>query len=132
MPATARLHEPAPIELTVRNRHAARSAVVSVTLDPQPNDGFVVAGLRQGRLPLVLAGAEERMRWHVVPIECGYVRVPRVRVWDHRREGAGAEEGQGQGQGQGEGQGEVVRVVDVRFERWGKERDAEHTILVLP
>ena len=100
--------------------------MISVSLDLQPTEGFVVAGLRHGRLPLVLAGGgEERVRWHVIPIECGYVKVPRVRVMDHRR---------GEGEGQGQGEGEVVRVVDVRFERWGGEGEGEveHTILVLP
>lgn len=102
-----------------------------MSLDPQPTEGFVVAGLRNGRLPLVLAGGEEKVRWHVVPIECGYVKVPRVRVMDHRRG-----EGKGEGQGQEEAQGEAVRVVDVRFERWGGkgegEGEVDHTILVVP
>lgn len=83
-PATAKLHTPAPMHLTVRNHHASRSAVISVSLDPQPSDGFVVAGLRSGRLPLVLPGGEERVAWNVVPVECGYVPVPRVRVVDQR------------------------------------------------
>jgi trafficking protein particle complex subunit 11 len=122
------------MHLTIRNRHPSRSAVISVSLDPQPTDGFVVAGLRSGRLPLVLPGGEERVTWNVIPIECGYVRVPRVRVVDHRRgsggEGGGASAGAA-GEGQGQGQGEAVRVVDVRFEgRKGEE--GGHTILVLP
>ena len=131
VPATAKLHTPIPIHLTVRNRHGSRSAVISVALDPQPSDGFVVAGLRNGRLPLVLPGAEVRVTWNVVPIECGYVKVPRVRVVDHR--GAlGSQEGAA---GEREGEGEVIKVVDVRFERWGREEGDQietGTILVLP
>ncbi|KAI9568859.1 Gryzun, putative trafficking through golgi-domain-containing protein [Boletus coccyginus] len=132
VPATAKLHTPIPIHLTVRNRHGSRSAVVSVALDPQPSDGFVVAGLRSGRLPLVLPGAEERVTWNVIPIECGYVKVPRVRVVDHRRSDAG-EEGAA---GEREGEGQAMRVVDVRFERWRGEGEGGQadvgTILVLP
>ncbi|KAH0829099.1 Gryzun, putative trafficking through golgi-domain-containing protein [Lanmaoa asiatica] len=133
VPATAKLHTPIPMHLTVRNRHASRSAVISVSLDPQPSDGFVVAGLRSGRLPLVLPGAEERVTWNVIPIECGYVKVPRVRVMDHRR-GDDVHDAVGER----DGDGEVVRVVDVRFEGWREERSEEgsqldaHTILVLP
>lgn len=108
--------------------------MISVALDPQPqpqtasSDGFVVAGLRRGRLPLVLPGGEARVTWNVIPIECGYVQVPRVRVVDHRT-GEGGEQG-------AEGEGEVVRVVDVRYERWGGEGEDGQvdvgTILVLP
>ncbi|KAG6382017.1 Gryzun, putative trafficking through golgi-domain-containing protein [Boletus reticuloceps] len=131
VPATAKLHTPNPIHLTVRNRRGSRSAVISVALDLQPSDGFVVAGLKSGRLPLVLPGTEERVTWNVIPIECGYVKVPRVKVMDHRR-GGGGEEGAA---GEKEGEGEVVRVVDVRFERWEGEGPGEGdvgTILVLP
>ncbi|KAF8119406.1 Gryzun, putative trafficking through golgi-domain-containing protein [Boletus edulis] len=132
VPATAKLHTPNPIHLTVRNRRGSRSAVISVALDLQPSDGFVVAGLKSGRLPLVLPGTEARVTWNVIPIECGYVKVPRVKVMDHRR-GGGGEEGTA---GEKDGEGEVVRVVDVRFEqlRWegeGGEGDVG-TILVLP
>lgn len=116
VPTIAKLHTPTPMHLMVRNRHTSRLAVISVSLDPQASDGFVVAGLRSGRLPLVLPGGEERVTWNVIPIECGYVKVPRVRVMDHRSGG----------------EGEVVRVVDVRFEGWKGREEEEHTILVLP
>lgn len=106
--------------------------MISVTLDPQPSDGFVVAGLRSGRLPLVLPGAEERVTWNVIPIECGYVKVPRVKVMDHRR-GEGGALG---ASGEKEQEGEAVRVVDVRYEQWGEEGQERQgdmgTILVLP
>ncbi|KAF8549955.1 hypothetical protein OG21DRAFT_1420431 [Imleria badia] len=132
VPATAKLHIPVPIHLTVRNRHASRSAVISVTLDPQPSDAFVVAGLRSGRLPLVLPGAEESVTWNVIPVECGYVKVSRVRVMDHRR-GEGEKEGAA---GEKEQEGEVVRVVDVRYEQWREDGEGGQvdmsTILVLP
>lgn len=130
VPTTARLHTPTPMHLTIRNRHASRSAVISVSLDPQASDGFVVAGLRNGRMPLVLPGGEERVTWNVIPIECGYVKVPGVRVVDHRR-GSGGEEGAAAAVGEGR-EGEVVKVVDVRFEGRRGEGEGLHTILVLP
>ena len=80
--------------------------MISVALDPQPSDGFVVAGLRSGRVPLVLPGAEARVTWNVIPIECGYVKVPRVRVVDHRA-GVRSEEG---AVGEGVREGEAVKV----------------------
>ena len=78
----------------------------------------------------MLPGAEERVTWNVIPIECGYVKVPRVRVMDHRR--SDVEEGAA---GEREGEGHAVRLVDVRFERWRGEEGGQAdvgTILVLP
>ena len=102
--------------------------MISVALDPQPSDGFVAAGLQNERLPLVLPGVQARVTWNVIPIECEYVKVPHVRVVDHR----GASGSQAGAVGEGEGEGEVVMVVDVRFELWGREEgDQMGTILVL-
>ncbi|KAF9243228.1 Foie gras liver health family 1-domain-containing protein [Melanogaster broomeanus] len=50
VPTIAKLHIPIPMDLTVRNCNTSSSAVVTVSLDPHPLDGFVVAGLRSGRL----------------------------------------------------------------------------------
>ncbi|KAJ4483560.1 Gryzun, putative trafficking through golgi-domain-containing protein [Lentinula aciculospora] len=47
--------------------------------------GFVVSGLRAGRVPLLLAGTEERLVWMLIPIECGFVRLPKIRVVDRRK-----------------------------------------------
>lgn len=76
-------------------------------LEPAPDsaDGFVVAGLRNGRIPLLLPGAEEVVLWKLVPIECGHVRLPRIRVVDRRKSAPNAEDGE-----------EAVRVVDVRWD----------------
>ncbi|KAH8087832.1 Gryzun, putative trafficking through golgi-domain-containing protein [Cristinia sonorae] len=85
IPSTAKLHSPIAIHLTVRNQRLVRSANVVVQFDLDPlTDGFVVAGLRQGRLPVLLPGAEYRMTWNLIPVECGYVQIPKIKVTDRR------------------------------------------------
>ena len=87
---------PIPIHLTVHNRHGSQSAVISATPDPQPPDGFAVAGLRNRRLLLVLPGAEERVIWNVNPIE-----VPHTRAVDHWRGEVGTPSAAGEPEGEG-------------------------------
>ena len=48
-------------------------------------DGFVVSGLRNGRVPVLLPGSEEKLIWNIIPIECGFVKVPRIKVTDRRK-----------------------------------------------
>ncbi|KAJ3768402.1 hypothetical protein FB446DRAFT_707050 [Lentinula raphanica] len=158
---TAKLHEPLPMTLIVRNGHPSRTAEVYVLLDgmssggttgptataesmssgaaqthttsssisynpnpssspssqpptnlnantnPNPNaaqfpsnsnqsssssssPSFILSGLRAGRIPLLLSGgSEERLVWTIIPVECGYLRLPRVRVVDRRSGGGG-------------------------------------------
>ncbi|KAF5393290.1 hypothetical protein D9757_000465 [Collybiopsis confluens] len=155
VPPSAKLHEPIPLTLTVRNCHPSRTAAVYVQLEASSsanvNDasttgasvqaqisdvssagspGFIVAGLRSGRVPLLLAGAEERLTWMLIPIECGNVKLPTIRVFDRRKGskgglgalvGAGSEEADiNEGIRNSmdiEGQGREVKVVDVRVER---------------
>ena len=108
VPTIATLHVPIPLRLTIRNNRPTRSANITVHIEFDTSDGFVLAGLRSGRLPILLPGAEEEVRWNIVPVECGLVRVPRIRVVD-RRVPFGAPEGQ-----RDEGEGEQVEVVDLR------------------
>ncbi|KAI0669719.1 Gryzun, putative trafficking through golgi-domain-containing protein [Trametes maxima] len=133
-PTTARLHTPIPLRLTIRNRHPTRSAAATVQLEPDGaagRDAFVVAGPRHARVPVLLPGQDVCVAWNLVPIECGRVRVPRVRVLDRRSvvpaavggsqgaQGAGASAGTGQGgaaEGQGQSEGDEIEVVDVRWE----------------
>ncbi|KAI6046343.1 Gryzun, putative trafficking through golgi-domain-containing protein [Pisolithus marmoratus] len=84
IPSTAKLHVPIPMHLVIRNRNATRSAIVTVALDQSTVDAFVVAGPRGGRLPTILPGAEEKVTWNLIPVECGMVKVPHARVMDHR------------------------------------------------
>ncbi|PBK82765.1 hypothetical protein ARMGADRAFT_684202 [Armillaria gallica] len=105
----ARLHEGLPLILTIRNNHPTRSASCTVHVEPDPSDGFVVAGLRSGRLPILLPGAEEKILWNLIPVECGYVKLPKIRVVDHRKSNTNV--------GEGEVEGQAVKIVDVRLDR---------------
>jgi len=115
IPSTAKLHAPIQMQLTVRNRNTTRSAIVTVALDPNPLDAFVVAGLRSGRLPIILPDAEETIVWNLIPIECGLIRVPRVRVVDHRKAPPAADDPSSVST---DTDGDPVPVIDIRFERW--------------
>lgn len=140
VPSFAKLHASTPIHLTIRNRHPSRSAHVSVTLDLDPSDAFVVAGLRNGRLPILLPGSEEKLSWKLIPIECGYVKIPRIKVMNVRRAALPS-----QGGAEVDVEGEAVKVIDVRAD-WNATRvqnaddsavaipqqDGASTILVLP
>lgn len=131
-PTTARLHTPIPLRLTIRNRHPTRSANVTVQLDADMADAFVVAGLRHGRIPILLPGAEESVTWNLIPVECGLVKVPGVKVLDRRSAvqiAPGQQQPQVPGQGaQGETaqvEGEEVRIVDTRWEGRKERVDGE-------
>lgn len=115
IPSTAKLHAPIQMQLTVRNRNTTRSAIVTVALDPHPLDAFVVAGLRSGRLPVILPDGEETIVWNLIPIECGMVRVPHVKVVDHRKALPAADD---PSSASTDADGVPVPVVDTRFERW--------------
>ena len=128
-PTTAHLHVPIPLRLTIRNRHPTRSANITVQLDVDAADAFVVAGLRHGRVPILLPGAEESITWNLIPVECGLVKVPGMKVLDRRsavqiaggtkQSQVGASQTQGAGipaADGGQSEGDEIKVVDVRWE----------------
>ncbi|KZT72294.1 hypothetical protein DAEQUDRAFT_722961 [Daedalea quercina L-15889] len=130
VPPTAKLHMPFTLRLTVRNRQPARAANAVVHLETDNSDPFVLAGLRSGRLPILLPGAEEMLLWKLIPIECGLVRIPRIRVSD-RRTDPGSEESQERS----------VRIVDMRVDERGEvqedgkvevSRSGQPIVLVFP
>ncbi|KAI6029321.1 Gryzun, putative trafficking through golgi-domain-containing protein [Pisolithus microcarpus] len=114
IPSAAKLHVPVPMHLVIRNRNATRSAIVTVALDQSTVDGFVVAGPRGGRLPIILPGAEEKVTWNLIPVECGMVRVPHVRVMDYRM----APPTNDDGLSGSVDEGVPVQVIDTRFGTW--------------
>ena len=133
VPPTAKLHTPFTLRLTVRNRQPTRSANVVVHLETDNSDAFIAAGLRNGRLPIMLPGGEETVLWKLIPVECGFVRIPRMRVSDRRTDpGSVADEPHDRN----------VTIVDVRAdERGGVQEDGkveelarsgQPVILVLP
>ncbi|KJA28858.1 hypothetical protein HYPSUDRAFT_33253 [Hypholoma sublateritium FD-334 SS-4] len=135
VPPKATLHAPILMTLTIRNYHPTRAANVVVQLEPDSLDGFVVAGVRNGRVPVLLPGAEEVLVWRVVPIECGYLKLPRVKVVDRRR---GVPHAEGGATPETAPLGEVIKVVDLRRDarlqvaNTEGATEAEVTILVLP
>ncbi|KAJ6593407.1 Gryzun, putative trafficking through golgi-domain-containing protein [Mycena capillaripes] len=116
VPPTAKLHVPVSLAITIRNRHPSRSANVTIQLEPDPSDGFVVAGLRSGRVPIMLPGGEEKVTWRLIPVDCGYVRVPRMKIVDRRRAVASAQ-GLREPGAEVETEGEVIKIVNVRLDR---------------
>lgn len=119
-PAMARLHDPVEMSLTVRNRHPTRSATVMVQVDCELTDGFVLAGLRSGRLPVLLPGGEHSMTWNLIPIDCGFVRLPRITVIDRRKTFVPAQQ-QVPPVPEAEMPGQVVKLVDVRWDVRGAD-----------
>ena len=127
-PTTARLHAAIPLRLTIRNRHPTRSANVTVQLEPDASEAFVVAGLRHGRMPILLPGAEESVTWNLIPVECGLVRVPNIRVLDRR---SAVQVAQQQNE-QGQPEGEEVKIIDIRWESRQEEAEAEDVPIARP
>ncbi|KAF8070400.1 Foie gras liver health family 1-domain-containing protein [Lyophyllum atratum] len=112
-PPVATLHVPVSLVLTVRNYHPSRSANVVVQLELDASDSFVVAGLRSGRIPILMPGEEEKLTWKLIPIECGHIRIPRITVMDKRPTvNTGVEPSSEAGT-----KGELVEIVDVRLDR---------------
>ncbi|KAF9460741.1 Gryzun, putative trafficking through golgi-domain-containing protein [Collybia nuda] len=132
VPPTATLHTPIPLTLAIRNHPTSRSANVTIQLELDPSDGFVVAGLRSGRVPILMPGAEERLTWNLIPIECGHLRIPHIKVTNRRKPLANEVENTSDT--------ETVKIVDVRMaqrhdiglSQREENQDELGTILVLP
>lgn len=127
VPPKARLHVPILLSLTIRNYHPTRSANVTVHLEPESLDGFVVSGIRNARVPVLLPGAEEKLVWQMIPLECGHVQVPRIKVIDRRKAVPGNQAGEGGAAVDGSA-GEPIKVIDLRRDlRRSVRSDSEHT-----
>ena len=125
IPRVARLHCPISMYFMIRYHHPTRSVNITVQLDPDPTDWFVVVGIRNGRVPILLPGAEERLTWQLILLECGHIALPHLKVMDRCRAlggvGFDAEE---------ESQGDMVKVVDVREMRLDQPlASREHSML---
>ncbi|KAF5386217.1 hypothetical protein D9615_002311 [Tricholomella constricta] len=139
VPPAATLHVPISLILTIRNYHPSRSANVVVQLELDASDTFIVAGLRSGRVPILMPGEEEKLTWKLIPIECGHAKIPRIKVIDRRPVFTGGAEPTSEMVTKGE----LVKIVDVRFDQrpahtTGTKNDVDlddgalGTILVLP
>lgn len=81
-PSSARLHWPFTMRLVIQNRHYSRTA--DLALQVEPSDNFVISGMRSGRVPLLIAGAQEELLFNVIPLSCGTLRLPTFILLDKR------------------------------------------------
>lgn len=114
VPPQGTLHVPMFLTLTIRNYHPTRSANIVVQLEPDLMDGFVVSGLRNGRVPVLLPGSEEKLFWNIIPIECGFVKVPRIKVTDRRKIIPGSQGTNETGANVDAFAGDLIKVVNIR------------------
>ncbi|KAG8758578.1 hypothetical protein FRC14_007889 [Serendipita sp. 396] len=77
-PATAKLHSPFTLSIKIRNSDPLLSADLSFSLEP--TDAFVIAGMRAGRLPLILPDTEEALSFNLIPTIVGVVKLPLFKV----------------------------------------------------
>lgn len=85
-PPLAHLHQPFTLELLIRNQHPTRTVFPKVHLELSASESFVVAGIRSGRLAALIPGAEDKIVWQLIPLECGpAVPLPLIKLTDSRR-----------------------------------------------
>jgi hypothetical protein len=125
VPPMAYLHEPFTLRLEVRNRHPTRTANVAVQLeavDAGSVSGCIVAGPKNAHVGVMLPGVQESVFWQVVPLDCGWVKVPKVKVVD-KRKGPRMSGDAGLGEGGEIGEELVVKVAEAKWERRMVESD---------
>jgi hypothetical protein len=114
IPTVAKLHTPLNLTLSIRNYHPTLSANILCHLETDNVDTFVVSGLRSGRLPILLPGAEERVVWRLIPLECGHMQLPKIKIFNRRKALTPAQvQNSAEGPG-GSSEGEIVEIIDVR------------------
>ena len=140
LPPTGKLHVPMVMKLTMRNNHPSRTAVVTVHLEPDASDGFVVAGLRSGRVPMLLPETEATLNWKLIPVECGFVKVPKLKVIDRRKAivPPGQESVVPPLEPGSDAEGDIVKLVDVRWDGRSESGDEARaagdigSVLIIP
>lgn len=85
-------------------------------LEPDANDAFLIAGQRKALVPMLLPGAEAQLVWSLIPMECGFIRVPKIQVVDKRKSGLIASSATADEPPATEEEGTPVRVFDLRRE----------------
>lgn len=84
-------------------------------LEPDASDAFLIAGQRKALVPMLLPGAEAQLVWSLIPMECGFVRVPKIQVVDKRKAGLAASSSDDESPATEE-EGTPVQVFDLRRE----------------
>ncbi|TDL16121.1 hypothetical protein BD410DRAFT_647647 [Rickenella mellea] len=118
VPPLGYLHKPLPLTLTLRNQNITQTAIIHITLEPDPQgEAFVIAGPRNVRAPTLLPGAECELKWRLIPVECGdAVRLPRLRVVHKRSRMSDADTSGDAVESQAGQNEEEVRIVDTRWD----------------
>ena len=70
-PTSAKLHNPVHARLRIRNYHPSRSASLTVRLEPDAADAFLIAGQRSARVSMLLPSTEVRLIWSLIPSSAG-------------------------------------------------------------
>ncbi|KAF8308283.1 hypothetical protein DL93DRAFT_2220330 [Clavulina sp. PMI_390] len=83
-PPSALLHEAFALTLVIHNRQRSRTA--DVYLDVDSSEAFVLAGPRHARLTTLLPGTSEEVRYRLMPLLTGVVKLPNFRVVDRRKQ----------------------------------------------
>jgi trafficking protein particle complex subunit 11 len=83
------LHQPGNLTLILRNPASGKAANLLVSMEPDEN--FVSAGMKSGRVGILPPGEGTELLWRVVPMECGWVETPKVKVVNVRDEESGKE-----------------------------------------
>lgn len=84
-PSKLHLHQPATMLLTLRNpASSGRTANIMVSLEP--SEQYVASGLKGGRVGIIPPGEDTEIRWRIVPMECGWIGPPIVRLMDVRED----------------------------------------------
>jgi trafficking protein particle complex subunit 11 len=97
-----------------------------VQLEPDANDAFLIAGQRKALVPMLLPGAEAQLVWSLIPMECGFVRVPKIQVVDKRKAGLTPSSADDEPPATEE-EGTPVRVFDLRREERIEVVDSDET-----
>jgi trafficking protein particle complex subunit 11 len=128
LPSFAKLHAPVHARLTLRNHHPSRSASLTVQLEPDATDAFLIAGQRKARVPTLLPGSEAQLVWSLIPMGCGFVQVPRIHVVDKRKAGLMAPPATEPQSPQAEEDGTPVWVFDLRRDDRVEMVDADEAV----
>lgn len=114
-PAIGKLHNPFNLTLSIRNNDIIRSADLTIALES--NEGFVVAGIKSGTIPLLLPGTEDSLTFTLIPLSAGAVKLPTFKV---NRAGKLDQTTTGRSSN-GATLGDAVPIVD---ERWNETDEA--------
>jgi len=97
-----------PVKCSLSLHNTNSQSTARVQLRAEQNDSFIIDGLRQGVLPIMVPEAVIVLEFVLIPLACGSLSIPDIRVWDIREY---VKEGE---QSAEEQLGREIRVVDSR------------------